>query len=61
MKNNLYTYNFIGGGFNQEYATNITQAKAQAITKYPTLGIDLNSFKLVKDEEAYYNSFPLMD
>lgn len=64
MKLNLYTFNFIDGGFNQEYASNITQAKAQAKAKYANysnLRIDPNSFKLVKDEQAYYASFPLMD
>ena len=61
MKQKLYTFNFISGGFNQVYAGSIVAAAVKADMEFGHLGIIAKSFKLVTDEKAYYDSFPLMD
>jgi hypothetical protein len=54
MKNNYkeYTYNFIGGGWNTEFAANKKQAIAQAKKRWSNGGIDIdfNTFRIVSKE-----------
>jgi hypothetical protein len=62
----LWSFTFIGGGFNQVYAVTKDEALAQARRELPTLAnqIDENSFKALRtrdEQDAYYAAFPNMD
>lgn len=62
----LWTFNFVGEGFNQVYASNRQEAVLKAKAEFPTLAnkIDAKSFRAIRSQKAqneYYASFPLMD
>jgi hypothetical protein len=52
LKNKQYTYNFIGGGWNTEWAKTKRSAIAQAKKRWSNnLDVDINSFRLSTDKE----------
>jgi len=61
----LFTFNFTPEGFNQVYARDKQDAIEVAVDSFEddgsTLVVNRESFREVKDVQAYYNSFPLMD
>ena len=61
----LFTFNFIPEGFNQVYARDKQDAIEVAVDSFEgddtPLKVNRESFREVKDVQAYYNSFPLMD
>ena len=70
MKPKLYSFKFHRNaygdvGFNQITAPSLEHAIEFAKDEFEgegsNLKVDVNTFKEVKDVEAYYNSFPLMD
>jgi len=70
MKPKLYSFKFLPNkygdcGFNQIMAPSLEHAIEFAKDEFEgegsNLKVDVNTFKEVKDVEAYYNSFPLMD
>lgn len=58
---NLYTWNWIGGGYNQTYAE--TEAEAIEIGNSMTsnLEIDMKTFRKVEDVDAFWNNYPIFD
>ena len=73
MEPKLYSFKFLPNkygdvGFNQVTAPSLEHAIEFAKDEFEgerdgraPLVVDVNSFKVVKDVNAYYNSFPLMD
>ena len=61
----LFTFSFIPEGFNQVYARDKEDAIEVAVDSFEdddsTLVVNRKSFREVKDVQAYYNNFPLMD
>ena len=65
----LFTFNFQGGGFNQVYARDEDDAFEVAVQSFESddrssklnLRVLRGTIREVKDVQAYYNSFPLMD
>src|SRR5262249_47949410 len=62
----LWSFNFVGGGFNSVMAVsrNVAIAAAKAAYQRPNRVIDVNSFKAHRTPEevaAYHKSLPLMD
>ena len=61
----LFTFNFIPEGFNQVYARDKEDAIEVAVDSFEgddsTLKVNRESFREVKDVNAYYNNFPMMD
>ena len=61
----LFTFNFIPEGFNQVYARDKEDAIEVAVDSFEgddsTLKVNRESFREVKDVQAYYNNFPMMD
>ena len=61
----LFTFNFIPEGFNQVYARDKQDAIEIAVDSFEgddsTLKVNRESFREVKDVNAYYNNFPMMD
>ena len=66
----LFTFNFQlnkygDRGFNQVYARDVQDAIEVAVDTFEgddsTLKVDVKSFSAVKNVNAYYNNFPLMD
>ena len=61
----LFTFNFIPEGFNQVYARDEQDAIEVAVDSFEgddsTLVVNRDTVREVKDVQAYYNSFPLMD
>lgn len=62
----LWAFNFVGGGFNQVYATTLDAAIAEANIEFGSTGlkIDKGSFRAIRTREGenqYYASLPLMD
>ena len=61
----LFTFNFIPEGFNQVYARDKQDAIEVAVDSFEgddsTLKVNRESFREVKDVNAYYNNFPMMD
>ena len=51
MKKKNYTYGFVGGGWNCEYAVNKRQAIAHARKRFPNLEINVNTFNVVSDDD----------
>jgi hypothetical protein len=65
----LYKWNWVGGGYNQCRANNKREAmkRARAIGK-PSAGVmckvlkvDEKSLKRVKNEQSFWNNYPLFD
>ena len=62
-KKALYTYRFVGGGYNQTYAFTLKVAIRQAKEEFPTSNIDEKSFKRItdqKEQDAYYRELQMM-
>jgi hypothetical protein len=66
----LFTFNFQlnkygDRGFNQVYARDMQDAIEVAVDTFEgddsSLKVDVKSFREVKDVNAYYDNFPLMD
>jgi hypothetical protein len=66
----LFTFNFHMNkygdrGFNQVYARDMQDAIEVAVDTFEgddsSLKVDVKSFREVKDVNAYYDNFPLMD
>ena len=62
----LFTFRFIPEGFNQVYARDKEDAIEVAVDSFEspdhsTLVVNRDTVREVKDVQAYYNSFPLMD
>lgn len=51
-----YTFYFIGGGWNTEWAYTKAQAKKKAKERFntPNLKVDMNSFHIASKEETKY-------
>lgn len=58
----LYTFNWIGGGYNQVYASNIAEARKQIAKEFSgnlkTVGLKRQS---KAGEARYWKNFPLFD
>ena len=65
MRAILFTFNFVGGGFNQVYARDKQDAIEVAVDSFEgddtPLKVNRESFREVKDVNSYYNNFPMMD
>lgn len=66
----LWSFNWIGGGYNQVRAVSRADAFAEAVKlgtpspQHPnhlTLVPDLHSMRQVHDEDAFWRNYPLMD
>lgn len=60
----LYTWNWIGGGYNQTYAHSEEEAIEHANTMSDRLKPNMATFKCCeteREEKAYWDWFPLMD
>ena len=64
----LYTFTWIGGGYNQVYAASKKEAIKEIAKEFPndnpdrvTLLPDLATLKVCKNPDAYYRNMPLMD
>jgi len=57
----LYTWNWIGGGYNQHYA--FTKKEAMKYATSGSLKVDLSSFKRTNaaQEKSYWYNFPIFD
>ena len=60
IKKRLYTWAWIGGGYNQTYAYHEETAIEEA-NSYTGLEPNMSSFKLERNPEAYWDNLPLMD
>jgi len=60
-KKALYTWLWIGGGYNQHYA--YTKKEAMKYAAASSLKVDISSFKRnnAAQEKSYWDNFPLMD
>ena len=63
MKQNFYTWNWVGGGYNQTYACNRADALEAAKKIWPAGVVDLSTFKQLNKEEEiwYWQNFRVMD
>jgi hypothetical protein len=61
MKHNLYTWNWVGGGYNQTYAENKAEALKKAKEIWSVGVVDMSTFKLVEDEKSFWKNYPLFD
>lgn len=60
----LFTFRFIGGGFNQVYAETLHEAIEKIKEEFWRWPIDFNSIKCLnteKDQTNYYNSMGCFD
>ena len=57
----LYTWNWIGGGYNQCYAHSKREARKIGNAISPNLTINEATFRLVKDVAAFWCSYPIFD
>ncbi len=62
-KRHLYTWNWIGGGFNQCYAATKREARKKGNAISPNLTIDEKTFRRVpaKWVDAYWRKIPSID
>lgn len=63
-KKALYTWTWIGGGYNQHYAHTKKEAMKYATELgAPNLKVDLSSFKRTNavQEKSYWDNFPIFD
>lgn len=61
---NLYAWDWIGGGYNQTYAETAEEAIAEGnkITEGGlNLQINMNTFRKVDDEQAFWDDYPIFD
>ena len=63
---NLYSWNWVGGGYNQVRADSKREAmkRARAIGKLGSgkvLKVDEKSLVRVKNEKSFWNNYPLFD
>ena len=58
-----YTFNWIGEGYNQVYATSRFNAVKEIARQFSTCGLkpDLKTLKVCHNPDSYWASFPLMD
>jgi hypothetical protein len=63
VKKQLYTWNWIGGGYNQTYAFNKTEALMEAKRIWPSGQVDPSSIRVLNDKEAekYWKLFGTWD
>jgi hypothetical protein len=63
MKKALYTWNWVGDGFNQTYAVNKVEALKQAKKIWSTAKVELSTLKRHSkaSAELYWKNFPSID
>jgi hypothetical protein len=57
----LYTWNWVGGGYNQCYAHSKREARKTGNAISPNLTISETSFRLVKDAASFWRNYPIFD
>jgi len=57
----LYTWNWIGGGYNQCYANSKREARKIGNAISSTLQIDESTFRLVRDTKSFWANYPIFD
>lgn len=57
----LYTWNWIGGGYNQCYAFSKREARKTGNAMSSGLVINESSFRLVRDEKSFWDNYPIFD
>ena len=63
MKQNLYVWNWVGGGYNQTYATTKEAALEKAKAIWSVGVVNMATFRCMNENEerAYWKNFPVGD
>jgi hypothetical protein len=57
----LYSWDWVGGGYNQCYAQNKAEARKIGNSMSKTLVIAEHSFRRVKNVASFWNNYPIFD
>ena len=57
----LYAWDWVGGGYNQCRAYSKREARKIGNAMAPGLVINESSFRLVRDERAFWDNYPVWD
>lgn len=61
QKRKLYSWNWIGGGYNQCHAFSKREARQKAKEICDTLEINEKTLKWEKNEERFWKNYPMFD
>jgi len=60
-KKKLYSWDWVGGGYNQCHAVSKRQARKIGNAMTPNLVINEASFRLVRDTQSFWKHYPRFD